>query len=852
MTACRNKARGAVVAALAGALTLGAAPVMALAVDGGASLMASEASDVFSRGEITFSDNKDSFEYTGAKQVPGVEKVTPQGATGDAVVDEDELQTDDYKIYYVRADAEGEPTDELVPEPIDPGTYCVVVEDVSGDYAGGKVWRSFTITGQTFGTVDFYVGDDTSNTTPSYTGEPVELTFTSGGVKLVEGVDYAVEYFDQGVDWRNGNGSETAPTDSNAANGGRGYYAHLTGVGKYAGQTADVNFSIGQYSFNVDDFVVPVVVADDNDAMPTGPLTVKGSEELAKHFTFSYGANQPGDKNRLYTPDVKLADPEDKNVDKDSLDSARVDVYKAKHGLTFTYGGEAIPETMTLNASKNEKFDVAKLAASYVGDDDEEKAVTVAAGNVTVTDSAGNDVNLSDLAGKKGGTFTVTVSLVDGTNTTGDDECLYGGTVQFTLEITSGSLDLDEALVVYYDGKAVSSIETTYSGSPVSYTWKVFDGKKNVTDQFSAEVKDSEGNVVTSVVDAGDYTVTLKSDDYALENNTFDINVGKLHVTQVRIHAYEDGDTLEGGMLVAMNGRLGLKYTGSAISPVVEYATGERDADGTLKWFEYGEDETAADAYLNLTYTKDGEAVKQIIDKGGYTLSVAASAAVKAANLEVTADSYDFTVGESTVFVDVPTDAYYHDAVVKANENLWVFGLNNSDVFAPNNSISRADVVVILYRMAGGSVQSEDWEAGPEAGAYLSQYSDVTGKEYYAEALAWATKAGVVTGYEDGTFGGADMVTTEQFVTMLGRYAKLVGGYEAPADVDAALGEKADGDRVSQFAEEYVAWALEEGYLGRDGADIQPQVNVSRGRAVTIAVRYQPERLSSPVANPMA
>ena len=31
MTACRNKAKGAVAAALAGALTLGAAPVMALA-----------------------------------------------------------------------------------------------------------------------------------------------------------------------------------------------------------------------------------------------------------------------------------------------------------------------------------------------------------------------------------------------------------------------------------------------------------------------------------------------------------------------------------------------------------------------------------------------------------------------------------------------------------------------------------------------------------------------------------------------------------------------------------------------------------------------------------------------------
>ncbi len=850
MTACRNKARGAVVAALAGALTLGAAPVMALA--DGASLMASDAADVFSRGTVDF-DGADSFVYNGEKRVPNVTSVTPQGATGDAVVDSDELATDEYKIYYVRADAEGEPTDELVPEPVEPGTYCVVVEDVAGDYAGGKVWRKFTITGQTFGTVAFYVGDDTSNVSPTYTGAPVELTFTSNGVKLVEGVDYAVKYYTQGEDWRNESlGSETAPTNSDAANNGRGYYAHLTGMGKYAGEYANVNFSVSAYaltSANVaTDFVVPVTVGE-SSALPTAPTTVNGSESLAAKFKLTYGSANPGENFTKYTPKIELVDPDTDGKNISIQSGLTASVYKVRAGVTFTYGGEAIPETMTLNASKKEKFDVTKLAGSYVDANGDEQPVSVSASDVTVKDSAGATVAVTDLASKTGGTYTVTVSKVDSTGFN------YGGSVTFTVEITSGALDMDEALVVYYDGKAVSSIETTYTGSAVSYSWKVYDGKKDVSSQFSAEVKDSDGEVVTSIVDAGDYTVTFKSDDYALENNTFDIKVNKLQVTQVRIHTYDstvDGGSPDGGMLVAMNGRLGLKHTGKAITPWVEYATGEREADGTLKWFKYGDNETAADSYVNLTYTKDGEEVKQIVDKGDYTLSAATSAAVKAANFEVTADPYDFTVGESTVFVDVPSDAYYHDAVVKANENKWVFGLNNSDVFAPNNSISRADVTVILYRMAGGSVQSEDWEAGPDAGAYLSQYSDVTGKEYYAEALVWATKAGIVTGYENGTFGGADMVTTEQFVTMLGRYAKLVGGYDAPADVEATLGEKADGSQVSQFAEEYVAWAIEEGYLGRDGADIQPQVDVSRGRAVTIAVRYQPERLSTPVVNPRA
>ena len=63
MTACRNKARGAVVAALAGALTLGAAPVMALA--DGASLMATDDAGVV-RADVTYwSEPEAEYTYTG-------------------------------------------------------------------------------------------------------------------------------------------------------------------------------------------------------------------------------------------------------------------------------------------------------------------------------------------------------------------------------------------------------------------------------------------------------------------------------------------------------------------------------------------------------------------------------------------------------------------------------------------------------------------------------------------------------------------------------------------------------------------------------------------------------------------
>ena len=59
---------------------------------------------------------------------------------------------------------------------------------------------------------------------------------------------------------------------------------------------------------------------------------------------------------------------------------------------------------------------------------------------------------------------------------------------------------------------------------------------------------------------------------------------------------------------------------------------------------------------------------------------------------------------------------------------------------------------------------------------------------------------------------------------------------------DFTVGTVADGDQVSEFGQDAVAWAIDNGYLAQGGADVQPQTPVSRGRAVTIAVRYQPAK----------
>ena len=102
---------------------------------------------------------------------------------------------------------------------------------------------------------------------------------------------------------------------------------------------------------------------------------------------------------------------------------------------------------------------------------------------------------------------------------------------------------------------------------------------------------------------------------------------------------------------------------------------------------------------------------------------------------------------------------------------------------------------------------------------------------------------GVTNGYGT-TFGISRDITTEEFATMLARYAKVTGT-DTSVDADAVLAKVADGDKVTGYARESVAWAVEQGILAKDGNLIDPQGTIYRARVVKIAVDFQPEQLDT-------
>ena len=163
-------------------------------------------------------------------------------------------------------------------------------------------------------------------------------------------------------------------------------------------------------------------------------------------------------------------------------------------------------------------------------------------------------------------------------------------------------------------------------------------------------------------------------------------------------------------------------------------------------------------------------------------------------------------------------------------------GYADTNLFGPNDTITRAQVAQVLYNMAS----ERDHMYLPE-GSYneiygYASFDDVNGKMWYGKAIAWAKATGIVTGYGDGTFAPENNITREEFATMLARYAQKYGTYTAGSASDfAAYG---DASAVDSWAAEYVAWAVKGGYMGKNTDVLTPLANMTRAEAAAMVVRY--------------
>ena len=108
---------------------------------------------------------------------------------------------------------------------------------------------------------------------------------------------------------------------------------------------------------------------------------------------------------------------------------------------------------------------------------------------------------------------------------------------------------------------------------------------------------------------------------------------------------------------------------------------------------------------------------------------------------------------------------------------------------------------------------------------------------YYAEPIAWASSNGIVTGYDESTFGPNDAITREQMAAILYRYAQYKG-YDT-AQGGMALREYDDYAEISEYALEAMGWAVSQGLVtGTSSTTLTPDGSAIRAQVATIFQRF--------------
>ena len=122
---------------------------------------------------------------------------------------------------------------------------------------------------------------------------------------------------------------------------------------------------------------------------------------------------------------------------------------------------------------------------------------------------------------------------------------------------------------------------------------------------------------------------------------------------------------------------------------------------------------------------------------------------------------------DNRMFVDVPSGAWYYDAVTWAAANGIVGGYGNG-LFGPDDPITREQLATVLYRFEqsqGGGIVND--------GAFPLDYPDRDSVSGYAyEALCWCTMNGIITGMADGTLNPQGTATRVQSAAMLMRFVQ--------------------------------------------------------------------------------
>ena len=147
-----------------------------------------------------------------------------------------------------------------------------------------------------------------------------------------------------------------------------------------------------------------------------------------------------------------------------------------------------------------------------------------------------------------------------------------------------------------------------------------------------------------------------------------------------------------------------------------------------------------------------------------------------------------------------------------------------TNLFGAYQSVTRAQAVTVLYRIAGSPAVEG-----------TTAFTDVAESQYFHNAVVWAYENGIVKGMSETSFAPYSALTREQMVTLLYRFAAYMG---VEVETEATLDDFADAAKVQPYAVDAMLWAVENGIIiGNEYGLLDPSGSASRAQLAIVIER---------------
>ncbi len=156
-----------------------------------------------------------------------------------------------------------------------------------------------------------------------------------------------------------------------------------------------------------------------------------------------------------------------------------------------------------------------------------------------------------------------------------------------------------------------------------------------------------------------------------------------------------------------------------------------------------------------------------------------------------------------------------------ADHFAYVIGYEEDGTVRPLNNISRAEVATIFFRLMTEEFRQSNWST-------VNSFIDVEEGDWYNNAVSTCAKAGILTGYEDGSFKPNASITRAEFAAVAARF--LDDSY-----VDDGKGDFSD--TADHWAASYIRLAAKAGWINGSGNRFDPEEFITRAQVMTIVNR---------------